>query len=373
MVRNDLIDKIYYKACCLVLFAVAAAASFNGNFDEAHFSEAGVPGHGVKATFAMIVDGTAYRPYIYRQMMPTLVNWIDAATPQSVKSRLYQRRGVYPDAHINAISVSPTAENPTYFFRYLMMYLLVYMFALAAVYAMHMVCNALQMPAPVALLTPLVVILLVPYVNSSEGRYYDYPELTFLALAVWAALKFDWFLVVPIAILAVWNKESFAAFIPALYPLFRVRSSRIKSALSFVAVGICCLPTYLYIHHRFAHNPGSTVVLKLQDLLDLLIHPGSLFRAIQETYGLPMLSGMTLLPTALLVWTIWRSWKFMPKAMKQHALIVASINVPLFILFTYPGEIRDLSMLYISFLAILAVNLKVWLDASQTQSAAATP
>jgi hypothetical protein len=373
MLRKDLFDKTYYRACCLVLFAITAAASFNGNFDEAHFAEAGVPGHGVKATFEMIVDGTAYRPYIYRQLMPTLVNWIDAATPQSVKSRLYERHGVYPDAHINAIAISPTAENPTYFFRYLMMYLLVYLFAVAAVYAMHMVCNELQMPAPVALLAPIVVILLVPYVNSSQGRYYDYPELTFLALAVWAAIKFDWFLVVPIAILAVWNKESFAAFIPALYPLFRVRSSRIKSALSVVAVGFCCLPTYLYIHHRFAHNPGSTVVFKLHDLLDLLLHPGPLVRSIQETYGLPMLSGMTLLPTALLVWTIWRSWKYLPKAMKHHALIVACIIFPLFILFTNPGEIRDLSMFYISFLAMLAVNLKVWFDTRQTQAAAATP
>ncbi len=50
---------------------------------------------------------------------------------------------------------------------------------------------------------------------------------------------------------------------------------------------------------------------------------------------------------------------------KLHAKIAAVINFPLFILFCTPGEMRDLSLLYLTFILIMALNLNEWIEIAQ--------
>ena len=123
MFNRTLTSRLYHRVCCLVLFFMAAAASFNGFYVACHFHEVGVVSGWAPDSFERMVDGTADRPYVYRQMLPTLSNWIDRAVPQSIKTRLYDHQGSGPNAYFNAMSYSPTARNKTYFFRYLVLYL----------------------------------------------------------------------------------------------------------------------------------------------------------------------------------------------------------------------------------------------------------
>ena len=358
-------SRLYYRACTLVLFALAAAASFNGFYRQSHFSEAKVPGAWYRAEFQAMVDGTAYRPYVYRQMLPTIANRLDRTVPDSIKTRLYDRQGTYPSAYINATAESPTASNKVYFFRYLFVYMATYIFAVLAVYAMYLVCTALNLPPAAAVFAPVIIILLVPFVMSGGGYFYDYPELAFLALAVWVALKFDWWWMIPLAALATWNKESFLLFIPTLYPIFRLRSSRL---VSLVGVGVLCLVSlavYFPIRLAFAHNPGSTVVFSWPDELQYLRHPRDLITLTKPIYDVPMLASYTIIPGLLFLWTALRGWRLLPSAIKRHGQIAAAINIPLYLLFVEPGKLRDLSMLYIVFLLLLAVNMKEWINSSE--------
>ena len=71
--------------------------------------------------------------------------------------------------------------------------------------------------------------------------------------------------------------------------------------------------------------------------------------------------GFTLAPIALLAWASWRAWPHLPPIAQRHAQIAAVINLPLYLLFCWPGELRDLSMLYVTFLLVLAVNVGDWL------------
>jgi hypothetical protein len=189
-----------------------------------------------------------------------------------------------------------------------------------------------------------------------------------LALAVWISIKFDWWWLAPVCLLAVWNKESFVVFLPTLYPFFRLRASRVGSITQVILLGLLCLPTYLFIHLRFAHNPGGSVIFFLPDQLGLFLHPLSLLKLTQEVYGLPMLNGFTILPAALTAWTVWNSWPSLPPAFKRHTQIAAAINIPLYLLFSFPGEVRDLSLLYDSLLVLLAMNLKNWMEFTARQA-----
>ena len=48
------------------------------------------------------------------------------------------------------------------------------------------------------------------------------------------------------------------------------------------------------------------------------------------------------------------------RLMQRHAQIAAAINLPLYVLFCAPGELRNLSMLYVVLLVVLATNLEEW-------------
>lgn len=354
-------SRLYYSFCCFVLFLSAASASFNGFYSHTRFNESSLPGAWYQSTFESLLSGTGYRPYVYRQLLPDFANWLDRIAPQSVKSSLYSQQWNLKEPYLVALSFSPVARDRNYFFRYLVFYLTDFLCALFAVFAMYRICIALNVYDPAAVFAPVIIILIVPYVMSGSGYYYDFPELALFALAFWIALKADWWWLLPLAILGTWNKESFLFFLASLYPIIRMRSSRLSSRLG---VGILCFTSglvYLWLRARFAHNPGGAVIWCIRDEFDLLMHPRSLFLATKDVYGLRMISGYTVGPVALAAWSVWRAWRFLPRAIQRHGQIAAGINIPLYLLFGQPGKLRDLSMLYIIFLLVLAVDMTEWM------------
>ena len=363
-----LTTRLFHHAALFALFFVAAAASFNGYYQKWHFAEADMPGDHSRASFESMVDGAAWRPYVYRQLLPTIANRLDQVTPQTIKHQLFERQtSGQDDPYLFAISASPTAQNEIYFFRYLVLYAATFAFALAATCAMYLACRALDTPAPIAAFASIVLILLLPYFQSNGGFFYDYPELAFMALAVWVALRFNWLWLIPLAALAAWNKESFLLFIPTLYPLIKRRSPR--SAL--VATGLLCLvcaAVYLCLRTRFAHSPGAPAELWLPEQLRYFLHPSQFLFQSEETYGVRMAKAYTLIPMALIAFTIHRGWRHLPPTIQQHAKIAAAINIPLYLALSYPGELRDLSLLYITVLLAIAANAKLMLDQSPANS-----
>src|SRR5450631_3104349 len=80
--KNELrMSRLFHAMCLFVLFVVASAASFSGFYQKWHFREAGTRGWDAGAEFGKMIDGTARRPYIYRQLLPSAANWLTRALP----------------------------------------------------------------------------------------------------------------------------------------------------------------------------------------------------------------------------------------------------------------------------------------------------
>ncbi|MGA2168126.1 MAG: hypothetical protein ABSG62_07925 [Terracidiphilus sp.] len=358
--RIDFRSKLYYRTCCLLLFFLAAAASFNGFYGKWHFREAGTGAFMAGASFDSMLDGTAVRPYVYRQLLPMLANWIDARVPEQTKDRLYAATLYNGKLFREDFVDSPLARSRACFLRYWVVYTAVFLFAWIAVHAMYLAAKAAGYPPAASALAAIAMILLLPYFLTRGGFFYDFPELAFFALAVWMALKFDWGWMVPVVALAAWNKESFLLFIPSLYPLLRRRSSRLSALAGTTVLGLTCAAVYGLLCLRFQHNPGGTAELHLSDQIDYMLHPSNLLLR-EKTYGLLVLQGFNPLLWALIAWTALRGWRFLPRPLQRHAQIAAIINFPLYLLFCVPGELRDLSLLYVTLLFLLAANLTAWI------------
>jgi hypothetical protein len=356
--RKELRSKLYSRIARLLLFFIAASASFSGYYQKWHFAEADMPGDDSYASIETMLDGTAHRPSVYRRLLPATANWLDRTVPQHFKTSLDNWQASDDDQFLYAIAASPTASDPQYSFRYLVIYVETFLFALLAVYAMYLVCAALDVPSPSASFAPVILILLVPYLMAGGGFFYDYLELAFFALAVWAALRLRWWWLIPIAALGTWNKETFLLFLLTLYPLLRRNASPLAAALRTAALCAVSLAVLIAIRLRFAHNPSGDSGSWWLGQLHFFLNARNLFFATEETYGMRMLAASTLLPIALLVWTSIRGWRHLPPVMQQHARIAAAINVPLYLLFCNPGEMRNLSMLFVTLLLLLAANLQ---------------
>lgn len=360
MDRKEPASKLYRRVCLFLLFFVVASVSFQGFYSKWHFREPGVVG-GVGYTLewqfglADVLEGTAIRPYVYRQLLPAFANWLDQVTPQDIKDRMYRSAAREIEAQ-DFIFASPMARNPQYFFRYLILYITTFLFAWLAAYAMYLVCKAIGVPPAARVFAPVVMMLLIPYFMSVGGYYYDYPELAFLALAVWMAWRFDGWWMLPLVALATWNKESFLFIVLTLYPILRRRSSQTKALISTGLMALTSAAVYGAICLRFPHNPGAPVLDKWRHQLTFFSHPYN-FLVIERTYGIPAFRAFTVIPLLLIAWTAWRGWRLLPVEIRRHGQIAAAINFPLFFLFCSPAEMRDFSMLYIVFLLLIAANL----------------
>jgi hypothetical protein len=364
MSRRGLQLKLYYRVCCLALSFVAAAASFNGYFVKWHFREAGTSSlFMANASFDAMVDGTAARPYVYRQLLPMLANWIDRRVPARIVDRLFSAPGGGPTFFTHFID-SPLAQNRAWFLRYWIVYTLAFLSAWIAVFALFQAGRAAGFSGAASALAAIALILLMPYFFTVGGYFYDYPDLAFSALAVWMALKCDWFWIVPLVALAAWNHESFLFFVPTLYPLLRLRNSRLRAVVGTAAIGASGALVYAWLRFRFQHNPGGSVenhaLLQLHYFEHLFTAPMR-----EKTYGLPVVQSFNLLFLAFIAWTAWRGWRYLPAAIQRHAQIAAALNIPLFLLFCAPGELRNFSLLYVTLLFLMAANLTEWMGASE--------
>jgi len=365
MRRSDLPSNWFFRVTCTVVLLIAAAASVTGYYERWPVWTTGIAEGSTEPYTVTMLTGTARRPYVYRHLRADVANFLTSLTPTSVQNSIYAL--VFPsdkakgEAKFNLLAEAPEAVRRAWFFPGFILYLLTFASAMLAVIGMYLVCGALGFPSAVCLFASTIVILLAPYFYIYP---YDYSELAFLAVGSWIALRFDWWWLLPIAVLGAWNKESFFFFMPTLYPFLRLRLSERRATLALGALTSICGLVYLYTRARFAQNAGTPVEFGLGVRISSFFDRFLLLTATDEVYGLRLVRISTLLPTLLLIWVIARVWKRFPQPMRNHGVLAASLNIPLYALFCSPNEYRNLSLLSIVFLVTIAFNLKEWLERS---------
>jgi len=135
--------RLFQRMCLLVLLIVVSAASFSAFYQKWHFREQGARGTDLIAEFDRMIDGTAHRPYIYRQMFPDIANALTRVLPVDAISRRVPQRAK------DRISVAFNLTSKAYPAQYLIFYIATYLFALFAAVGLYKVCTAASFAEPV--------------------------------------------------------------------------------------------------------------------------------------------------------------------------------------------------------------------------------
>mgnify|MGYP000091251506 CR=1 FL=1 len=335
-------------------FFIVAAAAHSGFFSKWSLRDASDLSSNNRFSFESMLDGTAHKPFVYRQFVPALANAADDMLPSNFKDYIVKRFDP-SESYARAIS----ANRPSYAFRYRIIYSLHFFALFSSLFLLRfIVLNAGggQMEASFA---PAAFLLAFPYLQTVGGYFYDGVELAFLSAAMLAAIRGKWVILLALSAIATYNKESFFFYLPTLYPLLRFHFNRYRTISIILSALLISGLVNLLLKMAFASNNGGAAEFHLLENLRNYMLPWS-YRQLEVTYGMPGPHGAFFLTLILGLLIIIRGWSCIPQRFKTHTILCLAFNLPLFLLFCATGELRNLSFLYVEFVVLLAFAIKMY-------------
>ena len=302
------------------------------------------PAYGIE----QVLDNTAIKPFAYRILLPTVANFAEHITPASVKAYAIDKLGPY-----RTFARTTSSMKANYAFRYIVIIYSSLGFCLASLFVLRKVLIELNFSVQTATSMPIVFMLTFPFVQTIGGYFYDYAEVFFLGVSVLLALRNQWLLLCLIAIPATLNKEAFFFFIPTLYPLFRAHASR-KLALSILAVAVAISGLVnAVVKWFYLGADGGVAHFQLLGNMQRYVKL-STYGQLEVTYGFVGPSGAFIGTLFIIAAVVLRGWASCPVKIRKHFCLAFLINFPLFLLFCATGEMRNLSLLFVGFMVLIA-------------------
>lgn len=341
------------KLVMFFLCYLIAAVSFGGFFEKWAFRD------GMSYSAIEMLDGVAKRPFVYRQLLPATANLVDKIVPERINKEFSDWLTVDPSKRnfiYRYFSNAKDSTNPAYVLRYYVLFVLCFASYLLGILAIRAVCYEVYPDATAATLAAFLMGIIFPMLTTEGGYMYDMAELLFMALAVLLAIRGRILLLMGIAALATFNKESFFFFILTLYPFFREKFSTRKTLAIEAALLAETLVINLLVKFYYADNPGVFAVDQFSKHMEWLLNPASYF-LFEVNYGAVTTKGLNIVHLIILAFIVRNAWAYVPSALRRHGWIALAINFPLFIAFCYRGELRNLSMLFVTFAVLLCISI----------------
>lgn len=321
------------SVCPVALFAGLALLCICITFYQVTISAFLFHDHGY-SSFTRILSGTAYRPYIYRALLPQLALLIAYVTPLSVQAAvndgimtwlhsdsfrlMLQKRhgGINPDWNVVAEYIYPSAIS------------IALMYAALLGYALTLRRLALEFfpgGGRIAWGTAFLgLLVLIPAIDPN-AKMYDFPTLLLVALCLLAMQRRRWAGYLLFFALACINKET--AFLQILLFAAAFFGRMERRAFNILLVAQCVLFAAItaIIHYVYAANPGMDV---MYHPMDMLVTAAVDFKNVSHLLVLIALYGLVML-----------RWREIPFLLRQ-SLWLLPIMGGLYYVFGLQGEYR---------------------------------
>lgn len=368
MAGNFTIAKMARFAVLFVMLLLVSAAAHHGFFakwslrdNEAYYGP-------MPFSAAQMLDGTAARPYVYRQLLPLMADGIYDVMPEGLQEaarlKLMNRDGT--PWRLN----TPESRDPEYSVRYYILYYLSFGFTFLAAAAVFRLGKEITRDEGSAFVGMSVLLLMVPLFMSWGGFLYDFPEIFFMAGAALCAMKRWRIAFFALALLGVVNKETFIVFTASLAPLLIRRETWRQDAILLLAALALQSGIHLFVRHALADTPSGGSFFWLWHNLAHFVNWRS-YVAFEATYDLFFPHPLALVWLAFYALIGIAAWPHFSREIKIFVGLMFLVNVPLYLMFCHPGEARNLSMLYLPLALAVSVVFASLREGAATPAAAA--
>lgn len=354
--RNTISRHISTKFLLVFAYFIVAAASFHG-----YFTKWGLRDTDPRFSINLMLEGTAARPFVYRQLIPQVANIVDRETLPSIKEEITNT--FKPFIEDTYASSTMGISKSKYMFRYIIVYILTFASLLTSMFLLREICIEVSGSKITGTVAPISFALILPLIFTRGGYFYDFFELMFMSSAFLLTLRQNFIWILPITLLATLNKESFLLFIFTLIPLLiRPFMSR-KKLLAFIFSNflIAAIVNFI-VKSKYALNSGDNIEYQLVENIKFYANPLNYLFSFEWIYGVFVPKGFSIFILLTLLIVVLESWPSLAKPIKQHTLFALAINIPLLVLFCWKDELRNLSMLFIAFTIMISIYLKNLLD-----------
>jgi hypothetical protein len=281
-----------------------------------------------------MVDGTAYRPYICRTLMPSIVHGATVAS-EGLLTAAGIDKSTSPVSKVGGFFLRRT-RAPAEAFEHAHVYAVYSVLAFFCLIGFAVLLRRLirvtypDYPAFISEIAPLVGVAVMPLVFFRYVSFvYDPMTLLVFALCAYLITLRSHLLYLLIFPLAVLSKESAIL----LLPVFHVREMGVTSRAKLIAMDVYQLVVYvvmkLGLTYVFKENPGSFVLYHLEPNLQLL-----------GTLGFYIKTFLPLIPLVVLIAYRWRE---KPKFLRRALIVMA---VPLVVGSMFVGSLGEIRVYY---------------------------
>lgn len=312
------------------------------------------------ATVPMLVDGTAYRPFVTRALVPTVVRTLVDATPM-LEARVEARvsgalarsgPGQRADRALEALGWAPGTV-----YVHLVASLVMFVCFLLLPYVWRRTLLATyDLPPPAADLAPAIALLVLPLFFVPYARYlYDPGTLLLWAIALWLIIARRDLLVWGFLPLLAYHKET-AVLLPLVVALRSyAKVGWVRTALVLVAQVAIVAAVRLAVGRAYADNPGETV------MLGGLLHTREI---IVDFFKRPPYVPVVV---ATLTALVLGGWRQAPVFLRRALFVVLGPLVLLGFVFGYVDEIRGYYEAYAIALLIAVPGVLTLLGAGEAK------
>jgi hypothetical protein len=299
-----------------------------------------------EAGIANQVRGTAHRPYIYRQLVPTTIRAVMAVRSpeqwQSTEQRIAASGWIEQFEYLTAFDYTwwYTGDLIPIFLSagINLLSLVAFAFVFRAFVEQHV-----RAPEAFANLATLVTLYLLVHMNR-EGVYsYDYPLLLLFTLALLLMWKQAWAWYYPVFVLATFNKETTVLLILVFVVVFW-RRLPVPAFLTHVAAqSVAFLAIIWGLRRAYAGSPGGSVEYHLLDYnMRVVVNP-------EDAYGVVAFA-------ALFAILLLRDWESKPWFLRRATIVFWPLFV-LTLLFGWIDELRDYYEFYVVAMPLVAMTV----------------
>lgn len=304
-----------------------------------------------------MMNGTSPKPFVYRSRLPQAMKHFAENLPAPSLDSLYRSITRLDSLHHAYFSKVPQQDwSPASALVFHLMYLFIVIATILMLWLIFRLARLHGLTYAEALGLVAGFGFLYPLTFQSGGYFYDFPELAGALLALYAFLKNRMLLTTLAIAVASLNKETFFLFPLALYALHPSERS-LRSRLAWTALQtLLCLLSRHWLMSGYAQNPGGMVEFHLWDNLRYWFSPSSYFsftNLVGKGIFTPSLQNpLLLVPLAVYFRACWQRAPMPHKRFLQAALLMLT---PLFVLFGYQDEFRNLSL---AFPAIILIAMQ---------------
>lgn len=334
----------------LVVFALVVSGGVTMMVAHAFAARWGIRTDTPRDGLWTLMDGTAWRPFVYRRLAPDLIKVVAGVVEQHVPARLV-------DAYLKSSTLLMVIEHVKTRHESIVVhvaFMIVWLAWFGAVLAGAALLRAVRACSWFeALISATLAICLVPLTLVHGGYVYDSLELLLWTLLVWCLWQGAFWAVPFVFVALLFNKESVLACVPALYPLLQRRLGKQKALGASALMALLAGAWLLFVRHRYAGQPGAAQEWRAMANLHYWTNPASYFNlASVFSPGLLAPRGAHVAVLLLMLIPLRFGWPRVAPELRSSTLLLASVMVPLMLLSGMTDETRALGTLF-PFLLIL--------------------